>query len=120
MVGLKELYNKEYIMSLDVSLIMRQPTEVFSANITHNLTEMAEAAGIYYHLWRPEEIGITKAEELISPLMKALVDMKKRPDFYKKFNPPNGWGSYDTFVPWIEEYLKACILNPSANIEVWR
>ena len=28
----------------------------FSANITHNLTEMADAAGIYFALWRPHEL----------------------------------------------------------------
>jgi hypothetical protein len=35
--------------------------EVFDYNITHNLGEMAKAAGIYMELWRPEEIGIIKA-----------------------------------------------------------
>ena len=40
---------------------MREPEGAYSANITHNLGKMAEEAGIYKHLWRPEEIGITKA-----------------------------------------------------------
>lgn len=30
--------------------------EVYSANITHNLNRMAEAAGIYLALWRPSEM----------------------------------------------------------------
>ena len=33
-------------MSLDVYLEVMKPTEVFSANITHNLNKMAEAAGV--------------------------------------------------------------------------
>ena len=35
--------------------------EVYSANITHNLGGMADEAGIYEALWRPEEVGIAKA-----------------------------------------------------------
>ena len=35
-------------MSLDVTLTAVRPTEVYSANITHNLW-MAEEAGIYQH-----------------------------------------------------------------------
>lgn len=45
---------------------------VYSANITHNLNTMAKEAGIYKHLWRPEEIGITKASQLIEPLVAGL------------------------------------------------
>ena len=59
-------------MSLDVSITRIQPTGVFTSNITHNLGKMAEAAGIYKHLWCPEEIGITKAKQLIQPLKKDL------------------------------------------------
>jgi precorrin-6x reductase len=40
-------------MSLDIWLeISATP---FEANITHNLNRMAEAAGVYKVLWRPEE-----------------------------------------------------------------
>lgn len=118
-------------MSLDVDLIIAKPacdccgreeerTVVFDANITHNLNTMAEHAGIYKHLWRPEEIGITKAKELIEPVRKGLEDMKARPDYYKQFDSPNGWGLYRHFVPWIEKYLQACVDYPEAEIEVSR
>ena len=52
-------------MSLDVTLTAVRPTEVYSANITHNLGLMAEEAGIYQPLWRPEELGIKTAAGLI-------------------------------------------------------
>lgn len=29
---------------------------VYAANVTHNLNRMADAAGIYLPLWRPEEM----------------------------------------------------------------
>ncbi len=48
------------------------PKEVFSDNITHNLTEMADAVGLYKPLWRPDEIGITKANQLIGILAEGL------------------------------------------------
>ena len=41
-------------MSLDVMLNGAVGDELYSANITHNLTGMADAAGIYMHLWRPQ------------------------------------------------------------------
>lgn len=93
---------------------------VFSANITHNLNTMAKHAGIYMHLWRPDEIGITKAEELIDPIKKGLEDMKSRPEYYKQFDSPNGWGRYNYFVPWIERYLDACLEYPDSEIYVSR
>jgi hypothetical protein len=81
---------------------------------------MAAEAGIYKPLWRPEEIGITKAEQLIAPLKKGVALMKKYPQRFEKFNAKNGWGTYDVFVPWIEDYIKACELNPTADISVSR
>jgi len=107
-------------MSLDVYLKRTQPTTVFDANITHNLADMAEEAGIYKHLWRPEEIGITKAEQLIGPLRAGLEIMKADPERFKKHNSPNGWGMYEHFLPWIESYINACEEYPDAEVEVSR
>jgi hypothetical protein len=107
-------------MSLDVSLIKIQPTEVFSANITHNLGRMADEAGIYKHLWRPEEISIYLAGELIEPLEEGLQLMKQDPERFKKFNAENGWGLYKHFIPWIEKYIEACKEYPDARIEISR
>jgi len=107
-------------MSLDVYLTAVRPTEVYSRNITHNLNKMAEAAGIYMHLWRPEEIGIEKAEQLIAPLTEGLEKLKAEPEHYKQFNAPNGWGMYEHFVPFVEDYLEACVGNPDAEVRAHR
>lgn len=93
---------------------------LFDANITHNLGAMAEEAGIYKHLWRPEEIGIIKAEQLVEPLREGLALMKSDPPRFEKHNPSNGWGSYAVFVPWIERYLAACEENPTGLVSVSR
>lgn len=94
--------------------------EVYWANITRNLAGMADAAGIYQALWRPEEIGITKAGELIEPLTVGLAELKSKPDHYKTFNPKNGWGNYDGFVDWVDKYLTACKECPDGQISVSR
>lgn len=89
---------------------------VYSDNITHNLNTMADAAGIYEHLWRPDEIEITKAKELIEPLREGLHKLKLEPEKYKAFNPENGWGSYEGLVKFVEDYLNACYQYPEATV----
>lgn len=107
-------------MSLDVMLTASRTTEVYWRNITHNLNRMAQEAGIYQHLWRPEELGITLASELVEPLTLGLEKLKADPDHYRKFDAPNGWGTYENFVDFVRDYLKACQENPDATIEVSR
>ena len=107
-------------MSLDFSLTVVKPCEVYSGNITHNLGEMADAAGIYKFLWRPEEIGITKASQMIEPLKEGLKKLKDSPAEYEKYNSPNGWGLYEHFVPFVEEVLAACVENPDAEVSASR
>lgn len=93
---------------------------VYSGNITHNLNTMADEAGIYKHLWRPEELGITVANELIIPLREGLQRLKDDPERFKEFNPSNGWGSYEVLVEFVSEYLNACESWPMAEISTWR
>lgn len=115
-------------MSLDVYLKQVLPTcsptcepvEVYWANITHNLGKMAAEAGIYRHLWQPEELGVTKAAQLIEPLTAGLKKLKDDPDHFENFNSANGWGMYEHFVPFVEKYLAACIEYPDAIVKASR
>ena len=109
-------------MSLDVYLTKppTQPEEVYSANITHNLNAMAQEAGVYDCCWRPDEHGMTKAWQLIGPLKAGIAAMKADPARFRKLDAENGWGKYDDFLPWLEEYLAACEANPSADVHVSR
>ena len=115
-------------MSLDVYLIAKvdtggaEPHEVslFEGNVTHNLGILAGEAGIYAALWRPEEIGATHAKDIITPLKVGIALMEGDPARFQKLSPANGWGSYEAFVPWVKEYLQACIKHPLAKIEVSR
>ena len=109
-------------MSLDISLYTNKcpncgrADEEYSANITHNLNKMADETEIYGILWRPEENGIEKAEQLIEPLRKAIADMKADPPRFEKHNSPNGWGLYKHFLPWLERLLAACEEYPEAAV----
>ncbi len=115
-------------MSLDVYLNIDvdtgskelQTVQLFTSNITHNLTEMADNAGIYKALWRPEEINAKHAGDIIEIVESGLSKMKESPELYKVFDAPNGWGTYEQFIPWIEEYLEACKKHPKAIIEISR
>lgn len=103
-------------MSLDFYLVQVQSCQVFERNITHNLGKMANAAGIYKHLWHPDEIGITKAKELIEPLTRGLALLRSDPPRFEAFNASNGWGMYEHFVPFVEACLEACKEYPDATV----
>lgn len=106
-------------MSLDVSLYLNGEC-VYDANITHNLTTMADKANIYEVIWRPEEIGCVNANHIISHLEKGLNLLVSRKEYFEEYNSPNGWGMYEHFVPFVEKYLEACKNYPDALIEIQR
>ncbi len=97
-----------------------ETTEVFHANITHNLGKMAEAAGLYTALWRPEELGITKAYQLSTRLSSGLVTLTSDREKYEQYNPANGWGDYDTLLLFVIKYITACTEYPNATVKVSR
>lgn len=121
---------ENYFPDADTSHIQEfeyETNEVFQANITHNLGEMADKAGIYNALWRPyrliyegyefkdydeeskfEESVTIKAKQLIKPLREGLHKLLDNPEEYKKYNPDNGWGTYEQLVELVKNYLDAC------------
>jgi hypothetical protein len=131
------LYRNYHVTYDEGKTLEPQREEMYSANITHNLGKMAEAAGLYEALWRPyqlkpgydipendyhaqyafEEANPVKANEIIEIIEKGLADMKARPKHYEAFNSSNGWGMYHNFVPWIELYLKALKAFPESFVE---
>lgn len=93
---------------------------VYWANITHNLGKMAKEANLHYPLWRPEEINITKAVQLIGPLAIGLEKLLSEPETFKQYNASNDWGTYENLVEFVKGYLAACIEYPDATVSVWR
>lgn len=108
-------------MSLDVYLEVNGE-EVYSSNITHNLGEMASAVSEFFYkaLWRPEELNATYAQDIILELRKGICTLACAPTHYKKFDAPNGWGTYEHFVPFVINYIEACEKYPHALVKTWR
>ena len=133
--------NRKMYLSYDKGKTYEEKNEqLYWANITHNLGQMADKAGIYEALWRPyylhsdcpkefhnydeeyafEEAHPMLAKDIIQTLEKGYEDMKARPEYYKQFDSKNGWGLYIHFIPFIEKYLEACKTYPDAEISVSR
>ncbi len=92
---------------------------VYTANITHNLGAMADAAGIYEFLWEPAKAEIEIAAQLVGPLTIGLERLRADPEKYRAFNPKNGWGNYEGLVRFVDDYLSACRAYPRATVRVW-
>lgn len=92
----------------------------FWINITHNLGKMANEAGIYECLWRPDEHKYVTASDIIEKLKFGLSDLIARPDHFKQFNPDNNWGNYSNLVESVARILVHCQNNPQAIIRVYR
>ena len=107
-------------MSLDVTLCNEDNDEVYSDNITHNLGAMAKEAGVYMFLWRPDEINVTHAHQLIEPLTDACALLATEKARFAAFNPQNGWGAYEDLLAFCASYLQACKDNPNALVSVSR
>jgi len=100
--------------------VTKNREEFYSSNITHNLGEMASVAGLYGPLWRPDEVGIATAAQLIAPLEAGLALLVASPEKFKRYNAANGWGLYEHFVPFVRAYLEACKAHPDAFVSVSR
>lgn len=113
-------------MSLDVYLTKVMPTEVYSSNITHNLGKMANQVllsnghTLYQVLWRPDEHGWKLARDIDDMLDEGWNILMSNPELFKKFNPENGWGSYEGLCNFVYNYRNACWDSPDAEIGVSR
>ena len=113
-------------MSLDVDLMVIKPTSVFSLNITHNLGAMAREVKLsngktlYDVLWRPDEHGFKYARDLEDLLDIAWNILLSDPEHFKKFNPENGWGTYEGLCDFVYHYRNACWDYPEAELSISR
>ena len=108
-------------VSLDVYLTCPCCEEtVYDANITHNLGKVAAKAGIYQALWRPDELGITNADQLVPILTRGLEYLYTNTEELRALEPSNGWGTVEDLISFVSYYLSAAESNPNATIEVSR
>lgn len=114
-------------MSLNVDLMVTQPCSVYSSNITHNLGKMASEVKLsngmtlYQVLWRPDEqVGLKYAKDISELLDEGWNIMMADPEHFKKFDPDNGWGSYEGLEKFVYNYRNACWDNPDAELSISR
>lgn len=113
-------------MSLDVDLMVTKPCSVYSANITHNLSKMADAVvlsngkTLYQVLWRPDEHGWKTAEDIVEMLDEGWNILLADPEKFRMFTPENHWGSYEGLCEFVYQYRNACWDVPDAELSVSR
>lgn len=112
-------------MSYDVEISQKCPhcghVDAFDWSPTYNLREMFVAAfgGEGLRGFDGKTGG-----ELVPMLERALLDMEKRPNWYRQFDSPNGWGSFDGDGPGssipdcVRAFLAACRRMPDATVKV--
>ena len=85
----------------------------YNASPTFNLSGMFAAAfegGISATLK-----GKSAAEA--APLIRAALDkMLADPPAFKALNPPNGWGTYEGAIQFLQEFAQACAEHPLCTV----
>lgn len=97
----------EFVPSDDLEMPPVEVQEVFTVNITHNLTEMASAVNIYNGLWRPNYTFDKITPELLSKIEAGHRELYRNPEKYRKYDASNGWGTYDDFLPVVAKIMYA-------------
>lgn len=90
--------------------------EVYWDVITTHLEPMAKEAGVADQLWRPGQLGVTVAAQLVEPLENGLALLKSDPARFEPFNTTYGFGRYESFVAFVERYLENCKQWPDAKV----
>lgn len=136
----KELETKQEVLTYfpdvnpdDIEEKTYEDNTYFHINLTHNLTTMADECKVignyiskkdgvivtlYDLLWHPEEnLGIVTPDmNYIEDVISCYRRLLKDADYFKKFNPENGWGTYEQLVKGTKEYINA-LMPISDNFE---
>lgn len=108
---------REYFPDANVELQQYEGDTLYHANITSNLRQMATAVQLYECLWRPDEIDITHAHQLIKPLQNGLNTLLSNKNSLEIFNDKDGWGTHEQLCDFVYSYLKACYRYPDALVK---
>lgn len=110
-----------------------EDNDYFHINITHNLVTMANKCKVhgtcnynfdsavvtlYDLMWHPEDnLNITTPNmDYLEDIVTCYRKLLEKPDYFKKFNPNNGWGTYEQLVKRTKEYISA-LTSISDNFE---
>lgn len=105
-------------MSYDLSLTSKPcPTcgcvaVSWSSDPTWNLGDMFREAG--FEPGSDSPLHGKPAKEVLPIAEAALAAMKAEPERFKRHNPENGWGSYDSLLTWYEDFIQVLRCDPEA------
>lgn len=126
----KELQTKQEVLTYfpdvnpdDVKETTYEDNTYFHINMTHNLNKMADkchssittvsknegTVTLYDLLWRPDEnLNITVPNmDYLESLMSCYRNLLENPRHFKRFNPDNGWGSYEQLLNNTKKFIGA-------------
>lgn len=105
------------MMSYDISLLIAtggdEPFEITNWNYTSNMNRAWKEAGVDL-----VEFDNKLASECIPMLSSALAAIQNNPAKYKKFEPPNDWGSYQSLINALHSLLSQMEKHPKATVSV--
>ena len=117
-------------MSLDVYIKSKKKGRSYGQTMgaVYNMNKMAQKIFVsenketlYDYVWRPEELGREiDTKEMVKILTKGIYIMISKRKSLLRYEPENGWGSYDSFLKFLIEYKEACEDNPGCVIEASR
>jgi len=81
--------------------------------ITHNLTEMAEALGVYDILWHS---GGLKAYDILFKINTAISELTFNRKQYEIYESPNGWGTVNGMLSFLKRVKEDCEEYPDAKL----
>ena len=123
-----KLYQAHYVIA---KLPAFETNEFWHGNITHNLCRMAEDCmsfdeydqcyNLYDLLWRDTQAPFegNYINVYIAHLAYCLYVLKNDPEYFKQFNPPNGWGTYEQLCQFTEDFIKALITMPEGSYIIY-
>lgn len=106
-------------MSWDVSVCIDTGGEYLATvaeagNHTSNVAPMYfEAMGVALR-----DLDEKPALEIIPLLRKGIAEMEDDPGKYRKMNPSNNWGSYESALNFLRKILVMCVAHPKAQLSV--
>ena len=101
--------------------------EIESLNITHNLNTVVSELGLlvglpYYEvIWSPDELfGLKNGEVPVGLVLSVLPDLIKNllkfEDRLTEYLPSNGWGTFESLIDFLCDYLKECYTHQDKYI----
>jgi len=104
-----------YDIWLEIDAGGPEPLHIGYWNYTSNCAAMWKAAGIDLALCAVRDAG-----GCAEGLAGAIANLRADPTRFRTMDPPNGWGSYDTLIPALEELLELFESAPKARVGIWR